>query len=182
LGGAGAGGGIRLVAPLIAGTGTITAAGGASGLVGYAASTIACNNGASGIVRLEAFQQTFTGTFPNTTYYLATPVNLFVPTSTTQPSILVTSIGGVPVPANPTGSFTVPDVVLNSSSPLTVNIQANNIPVGTTASLYFSNQSFPLQTVVSSPLAGTAASSTATATVTLYPGYTEGYVIATWTE
>jgi hypothetical protein len=116
-GGGGAGGGIRLVAPSIAGTGTITASGG-TGL----ADNPGCSYGASGIVRLEAFQQTFTGTFPNTTYYLATPANLFVPTATAQPSILVTSIGGVPVPANPTGSFTVPDVVLNSSSPLTVNI------------------------------------------------------------
>jgi hypothetical protein len=72
--------------------------------------------------------------------------------------------------------------VLNSSSPLTVNIQANNIPTGTTASLYFGNESLGLQTIVSSPLAGTNASSTATATVTLQPGYSEGYVIATWTQ
>jgi hypothetical protein len=167
----GAGGGVRLVAPLVAGTGTITASGGSS----------TCG-GVSGIVRLEAFQQTFTGTFPSTNYYLATPVNLFLPASTAQPSIMVTSIGGVAVPANPTGSFTVPDVVLNSSSPLAVNIQATNIPTGTTANLYFANESFALQTVLSSALAGTTASSTATATVTLHPGYSEGYIVATWTQ
>jgi hypothetical protein len=177
-GGGGAGGGIRLVAPSIAGTGTITAAGGA----GLPDNPGNCTWGASGIVRLEAFQQTFSGSFPNTTYYLATPINLFVPAATAQPSIMVTSIGGVAVPPNPTGSFAVPDVVLNSSAPVIATIQAQNIPVGTTASLYFTNESFPLQTVVSSPLAGTAASSTATATVTLHPGYSEGYIVATWMQ
>jgi len=162
------------VAPTIAGTGIITATGG---------SHVNCpGGGASGIVRLEAFQQTFTGSFAGTNYYLATPFTLFVPASTAQPSIMVTSIGGVAVPPNSTGSFTVPDVVLNSSAPLTVNIQATNIPTGTTVNVYFANESFALQTVVSSPLAGTMALSTATATVTLHPGYSEGYVVATWTQ
>ena len=53
---------------------------------------------------------------------LATPVGLFLPLSSAQPSIMVTSIGGVAVPPSPTGSFTVPDVALNSNSPLTINI------------------------------------------------------------
>jgi len=170
---------VRLVAPTIAGTGTITAAGGTTPCVyGGAAS--------SGIVRLESFQDTFitTGTIPNTSYYLATPVNLFVPAATAQPSITVTSIGGIPVPPNPTGSFTVPDVTLNSSSPLTVNIQATNVPAGTTATLYFSTENFPDQTIVSSQLATTSTpgTTTASATVTLNPGYSKGYVVATWTQ
>jgi len=97
---------------------------------------------------------------------------------------MVTSIGGVPVPPNPTGSFTVPDVVLNSSSPVTVNIQANNLPVGTTPTLYFLTENFPDQTIVSSPLANstTPGITTASTTVTLNPGYSKGYVIATWTQ
>jgi hypothetical protein len=96
---------------------------------------------------------------------------------------MVTSIGGVAVPANPTGSFTAPDVALNSSSPLTVNISASNIPLGTIPTVYFSTENFPDQRITASAgLAGTLAVSTTTATVTLNPGYSIGYVIATWTH
>jgi hypothetical protein len=90
----------------------------------------------------------------------------------------------VAVPANPTGSFTVPDVVLNSSAALTVNIQATNIPAGTTATIYFSTENFPDQKITSSPLTATSTTgvTTATATVTLSPGYSKGYVIASWVQ
>lgn len=169
--GAGSGGGIRLVAPAISGTGAITAAGGSS----------ACG-GVSGVVRLEFFQDTFTGTISGN-FYGATPVNVFAPAPGSQPTIMVTSIGGVAVPANPTGSFTVPDVLLNSTSPLTVNIQASNIPLGTVPTVYFSTQNFPDQKITANAgLAGTLASSTTTATVTLNPGYSIGFVTATWKQ
>jgi len=172
--GPGAGGGIRLVAPTIAGSGTITAVAGTNGCGG---------GGANGNVRMEAFTYSFTGTTGGT-LYLATPFNLFVPTSAAQPSIMVTSIGGVAVPPSPGGSFTVPDVTVNSSSPLTVKIQATNIPAGTTATVYFDTESNPSQAIVSTPLAATSTPgvTTATATVTLKSGYSKGFVVATWTQ
>jgi hypothetical protein len=169
----GAGGGIRLIAPTVAGTGAITAAGGGGGNYG-------CNGGASGIVRLESFQYTFTGTTGGT-FYFATPVNLFLPSATAQPSITVATINGTKVPTSPTGSFTIPDVLLNSSSPLSVVILASNIPLGTVPTLYFLTENFSDQTITASAgLAGTLVSSTTTATVTLNPGYSIGYVTATW--
>lgn len=171
--GGGAGGGVRLVAPTIAGTGVISAAGGGAAYGG------GCN-GASGIVRLESFLYTFTGSTGGN-FYFATPVNLFLPAANSQPTIIVTSINGFPVPSSPTGSFTVPDVLLNSSSPMAVNIQASNIPLGTVPTVYFSTENFPDQKIAANAgLAGTLASSTATATVTLNPGYSIGYVTATW--
>ncbi|HUB81529.1 MAG TPA: hypothetical protein VMB03_22170 [Bryobacteraceae bacterium] len=175
--GGGSGGGVRLVAPSISGTGTITAAGGGPGGT-YNSSN---NGGGNGVVRLEFFQNTFTGTTAGT-LYTATPVNLYVPAPSAQPTIMVTSIGGIAVPANPTGSFTVPDVLLNTSSPLTVNIQASNIPLGTAPVIYFSTQNFPDQAITAGALAGTLAQSTSTATVTLNPGYSIGYVTATWKQ
>jgi len=172
-GGAGAGGGIRLVAPTITGNGAISAAGGYS--------HYNCR-GANGTVRLEAFQNTFTGSGGGNVY-TATPVNLFIPAVSSQPSIMVTSIGGVAVSPNPTGSFTVPDVLVNSSSPLTVAIKASNIPLGTIPTIYFSTENYPDQKIAASAgLAGTVASSTTTATVTLNPGYSIGYIVATWTQ
>jgi len=172
--GGGAGGGIRLEAPAIAGTGTITAAGGV-------VANSNCN-GASGIVRLEFFQSTFTGTTGGT-LYTATPVNLYIPAVNTQPYIAVTSIGGINVPANPTGSFVVPDVLLNSTSALTVTIQAVNVPTGTVPTVYFSTENFPDQKIAANAgLAGTLASSATTATVTLKPGFSVGFVTATWSQ
>lgn len=168
--GSGAGGAVRLVSGLIAGSGSVTAGGGACS--GYGCSTV------SGIIRLEAYQITYTG-FRT---IAATPVGLFLPSPTAQPSIVVTSVGGVPVATSPTGSFVMPDVTVNSSSPLTVVIQATNVPPGTTATLYTTTENFPDQKIISNPFAGTMASSTATATITLQPGYSLGYVTATWTQ
>jgi hypothetical protein len=176
--GGGAGGGVRLVAPTIAGIGAITATGGvgSSGNSGYGCT------GANGIVRLESLQNTFTGSTSGN-LYLANPFSLFIPASTAQPSLMVTSIGGVPVPSNPTGSFVVPDAVVNSTSPLTVNIQASNIPLGTIPTIYFSTENFPDQKIAANAgLAGTLASSTTTATVTLNPGYSIGFITATWVQ
>jgi hypothetical protein len=94
---------------------------------------------------------------------------------------MVTSIGGIAVPPNPTGSFTVPDVLLNSSSPLTVNINASNVPLGTIPTLYFSTENYPDQKITANAgLAGSLANSTTTATVTLNPGYSVGYITVTW--
>jgi len=179
--GGGGGGGVRLVAPVIAGTGgTITTAGG-GGSSGSGFDAGGCG-GANGIVRLESFQNTFTGSTSGN-LYLANPFSLFIPASTAQPSLIVTSIGGVAVPSNPTGSFVVPDAVVNSSSPLTVNIQASNIPLGTIPTVYFSTENFPDQKIAANAgLAGTLASSTTTATVTLNPGYSIGFITATWVQ
>jgi len=65
---------------------------------------------------------------------------------------------------------------------VTVNIQASNIPLGTIPTVYFSTLNEPDQAITATALAGTTlASSTATATVTLKPGYSIGYVVANWT-
>lgn len=176
--GGGAGGGLRLVAPVVTGSGTITAAGGATGF-----QLGGCTNpGASGIVRIESFQYTFTGTIGGT-LYTASPVALFLPAATGLPTISVTAINGISIPPNPTGSFTVPDVLLNSTSPLAVSIHASNIPLGTIPTLHFYTQNFPDQTIAATAgLAGTVGSLTTTATVTLNPGYSIGLVTATWSQ
>jgi hypothetical protein len=171
--GAGAGGGIRLVAPLVTGTGLISSVGGfVDGR---------CTARQNGIVRLEANQNTFSGSVGGT-YYTATPGGLFLPSPTGQPSIVVTSVGGISVNTSPTGAFTVPDVTVNSTSPLTAQIQAANVPTGTIPTLYILTENFPDQKIVSTPLAGTLATSSATATVTLPPGYSKGFITATWTQ
>jgi hypothetical protein len=128
----------------------------------------------TGVVRVEAFTigaLNITGG----TLFTATPFGLFLSTSGV-PSVRVISVGGNPVAASPTGTFTVPDVSVNSNSPLTVAIQAANVPVGTVVTLVILSENGPDQIIPSTALAGTLASSTATASVTLAPGFSKGFL------
>jgi len=168
-GGGGSGGAIRLVAPTIGGTGMIHAEGNP---------TSAGNGGSAGRIRLEAFQRNFTGS-TNPTGVVASPFALFLPT-TPAPSVRVVSVDGQSVPPNPTGSFTVPDVSINKSTAVTVDIAASNIPPGTVVKLHVFSENGADQIIDSLPLAGTLATSTATASVVLPPGFSRGFVRATW--
>ena len=96
--------------------------------------------------------------------------------------VRVVSIGGTPVNQAPTGSFTIPDVTVNSASPLPVAIQAQNVPLGTTVTLFIFSENGPDQMIMSTPLAGPIALSTASASVMFPPGYSRGFVKATWTQ
>lgn len=166
----GSGGAIRLVAPSIIGaeTGKINALGG-DGRV---------RSGAAGRIRLEAFQQQFAGT-TNPTRISASPKELFLPTN--QPSVRVVSIDGKNVLSTPTGSFTVPDVAISKSTPVSVQIQARNIPLNATVTLLFFSENGPDISPSVSALSGTEAQSTATASVMLPSGFSRGFVRAKWT-
>jgi hypothetical protein len=94
--------------------------------------------------------------------------------------IRVTSIAGVTIPPNPTGNFTTPDVVFNQTGPVAVNIQASNVPLNATVTLYFFSEVAPDMTVQAGPLTGMVPSSTATVQVTFQPGFTRGVVRATF--
>jgi len=164
-GGSGSGGAIRLAAPSIDGGGSLSVTPTAS----------------PGLIRLEAFHQNFTGTTTQSAVGLAVPASVTLP-SGGPPAITVVSVSGVPVSATPTGSFLIPDTTINQSTPAIVAIQAKNIPVGTAVTLYFSSENGPDLTVAASALAGTLANSTATASVTFPPGFSRGYVKASWTQ
>jgi hypothetical protein len=169
--GSGAGGGIRLVAPTVSLTGLLNASEGTR----YSA----CQGGSDGVVRIEAF--TIGAINASGNLYTATPFGLFV-SSTGVPSISVLSVGGNPVATSPTGTFTMPDVTVNSNSPLPVSITASNVPVGTVVTLVIFSENGPDQSIMSTPLAGTLASSSATASVTLPSGFSKGFVKATYTQ
>ena len=90
------------------------------------------------------------------------------------PTVQIVSIGGVSVPPAAAASyFTVPDVTLNAGAPnpVTVALQATNVTVGTAIVVNVVTEGRTTRTsFTSTPLAGTLASSTATATVNLPPG------------
>jgi hypothetical protein len=77
------------------------------------------------------------------------------------------------VPGAPKGTFgNAPDIPFTTepTNPVTVELQAANIPLGTVVTLILTPESGVSSTVQSTPLAGALASSTATASVTLPQG------------
>ena len=102
-------------------------------------------------------------------------------------SIRVTAIDGVPVTANPSGSFVLPDVTISKNSPVDINVQATGIPPGTVVTLQVYPQTPTDSQIINLPtaqatLSGTLQSSTATATFTFPYGFSRGFVRATWTQ
>lgn len=143
-GGGGSGGSIRLIANTIAGNGTISATGTSGGSSNWAPG----GSGGTGRIRFEASTITrTTGTSPAMSIgnpYAVVPQNL--------PTLAITSVGSIQVPAAPKGAFGAPDVILpfNTQNPVTVALSAVNVPVGTTV------------TVKSSPAIGTTVTATGT--------------------
>jgi hypothetical protein len=161
--GGGSGGAIRLMATSLAGSaGSVLVNGGAGG-AGTANSVGGV--GAAGRIRLEAFSSTATWTFSHSPSQTV-PGSVQLPST---PTLTITSVAGVAAPSAPTGSYSLPDITLPSSttSPVTVELAASNIPLGTTVTV----TSTPLvgagTTATSTGLSGTVASSTATASLSV---------------
>jgi hypothetical protein len=166
--GCGSGGAIRLIANTMSGgqietrdlNCSITTLGTATG-------------GSSGRVRLEAFNLGNITSFPAASR--GTPGQVPALPGPNFPKVQITSIGGAAVPPNPQATFlSVPDTSLDPNStpnPVTVDLQASNVSLGTVIAVSVVTEGFTTATTVNStPLAGTLASSTATASVTLPPG------------
>jgi hypothetical protein len=172
--GSGAGGAVKLVANTVSGNGqgVIRALGGGSCVSGTA--------GATGAIQLEAANLPITGIGADITETQAAPGALFLPTTPT--SIQIVSVGGVPVANPPGGRFTNPDVVINTSSPVTIVIQTSGIPVGTVLNLNVYSEDGTTQTVQTTPLQGSVQSATASASVTFPPDLSLGSVKAVWTQ
>lgn len=158
-GGAGSGGAIRLVGNEISGSPALSVGGGCYWSF--------CGLGASrGRIRIEAFDLTHF-TPANSDFSRGLPSPAVLPKA---PSLKIVSVGGVNAPTNPAASLALnPDIVVPTSvtNPVTVAIQAANIPLGTVIQIAQVIDANEKTVVNSTPLAGTVASSTATASVTL---------------
>jgi hypothetical protein len=167
-GGGGSGGAIRLMANTIVLNSSVQASGGLSSFGGSAS---------PGRIRFESFQFTNPGSGgAGPVYSSSVPFAIALP-ATAPGSLKVTSVAGIPINANP---FSFPDATINSSSPINVNIQAQFVPPGTVPKLIVFSETGADQTIVCTPLQGTLQSSTSTASITLPPGGSRGFVKATW--
>ncbi|HUB79216.1 MAG TPA: hypothetical protein VMB03_10490 [Bryobacteraceae bacterium] len=170
-GGAGAGGAIHLVAPAILGNGSLSANSGASNVNGVVVT--------NGIVRFSTNNSAFTGTA--TGGAILGP--LFLPPANSTlatPSLSITQVNGVAVPPEAAGSYLNPDVIINSTGAVNVNLAAANIPLGTIVTLRITAETGADNTISCSPLAGSTASSIATCSATFPFSVSIAGVRASW--
>lgn len=152
-GGAGSGGAIRLVATTLIGNGILRAKGG---------------DGGGGLGRIRAEAESLPSFNPS-----ANPTLLFDfprPVSLAGiPSLRITGVNGVTVPAFPTG---IDDVTLPAdiTNPVAINFSGINIPLTTTVTVKMTPAQGANVSATSTPLSGTEASSTASASITLPQG------------
>lgn len=171
-GAGGAGGAVRLIANTISGNPFINVDGGGLG----------CNPriyGASGYIRIEAYTYNnlnLGGSLNSTSFGL--PNSATLPNS---PQLKIKTIAGQTTPVMPTGSYYTPDLVVpnSQSGPVTVALEAANMPLDTIIRVTLTPDTGPITIVSSTPLAGTTAASTATASVTLPVGVSLIHATAT---
>ena len=135
--------------------------------------------GTNGAIRIEAFTNYFVGGFSGTPASFAWQVSTFV---VVTPRVSVVGVNGTPVTEPPTGNLSTPDVEIDTAGPVTLNIQASGIPLGTLITLHIYSDNNTDQTVQTTPLVGSVEASTATVNVTFPSGYSLNYVKATWTQ
>jgi hypothetical protein len=165
-GGAGAGGGVHLQAPVILGCRThVYARGGRQ----------SASNGGDGRTRIDALSVSGIGAVPPATTNLLTDA----PLPPAQPFLRITRINGVNVPVSPRFDYASPDVLINTTSPVPVVLAAANIPVNTPVTVLFTTETGADITATVN-LTGTAASSTATVNVTLPLGTARLVARAIW--
>jgi hypothetical protein len=151
-GGSGSGGAVRLVATTLVGNATIDVSGGPGA--------------SAGRIRVEAFTNAATlngGATGGVTVGTPDTIALNVV------GLRIAAIGGVPVPPAPGGSYSTPDVILpaGTTSPVTVTLEASQIPLGTTITVTATPLSGSPVLATSTPLVGTPAAATAAATLAI---------------
>jgi hypothetical protein len=174
--GGGSGGAIRLVASTISGNGTISATGGTgydatssntstNGSYSYCTAASAYTAGTAGRIRLETNSMLrTTASTPVANSDLPGPLTL----PGTTPTVAITSIGGVAVPASPTGYNDV--TLAATANPVSVAVTTSGVTVGSTVTLTVAPPNGPITTAVSGATTGTLDKATANVSVNLPVG------------
>lgn len=153
-GGGGSGGAVRLVTQTFTGSGAISVTGGAN----YGA-------GGSGWIRIDALAYNDAVTFSGVVSQGYQPI--IIPTPGQGMQLTITSIGGVPVPANPAGILATPDAILSAqqTNPIPVVVSCSNVPLNSSIIVTVVPQSGASVSAVANNNTGSLASSTATASL-----------------
>ena len=155
--GSGSGGSVRLIAPTVSGGGALRVDGSTSG-----------QDSSAGRIRVEAFSHGTLSVSPNPSVAAFTrPGPVLLPA--TAPRVRATAIvladtTTIPISPTPSGSYAMPDAVMNTIDPITLNVAAENVPVAqnVTVSVRVLSDDGGVMVLSSTPLSGTDAASTAT--------------------
>jgi hypothetical protein len=172
-GGAGAGGSVRLVSRWIGGQGH-------ADTIHVVVTTPGSCLAEHGKVRIERLSGVRVGIAGHSSG--GSPIDPYIPTGLTNSKVSVLSVGGIAVNATPTGSFDIPDVIIDSKTPLPVVIETLNVPVGTIVSMWIYSEAGEAVKVDFPPLTGASDTRRATATATFPYGFSRGFVRASFTR
>jgi hypothetical protein len=175
--GGGGGGGAILIASsaTVTLTGSVVAKGGSAGTGGQsrggggsggAVRIVSANFAGSGTLNVDGGIGAGQGGRGRTRVEIATTGTLSLGGI---PTLAITSVGGVAAPASPTGTGDV-SIPVDAPNPATVAFSASGVPVGNTIALTVTPLRGTPSTATSGPLAGSAASSTATANISIPQG------------
>lgn len=163
--GAGSGGAIRLVATQIFGSGSISANGGSEP---YAQGQ---QNGGAGRIRFDTYDNEFHGGGIGGQFTQGSQF-IIIPTAGQLPQLTVTSVGGVPVSASPTGVLSTPDAVLSAqqNNPIPIVVSCANLPLNSQITVSVKPASGAAVSATGLNSTGTVSSSTATISIVIPRG------------
>ena len=144
---------MRLVATKITGSGAVNTGGGAG-----ANNTTA----GKGRVRFDSYENDFSGGIGG--IFAQGSQFVIIPSAGQLSQLTVTSVGGVPVSASPTGALSTPDAVLSAqqNNPIPIAVNCANLPLNTPITVSIKPMNGPPVSAVGYNSTGTLASSTAT--------------------
>jgi hypothetical protein len=163
--GAGSGGAIRLVASQVFGSGAIRANGGNGNYEANPPQT-----GGQGRIRFDVYDNEFSGSIGSA--FTQGSQFIIIPTAGQLPQLTVTSIGGVPVSASPSGALSTPDAVLSAqqNNPIPIVVSCVNLPLNTQITVSVKPANGAAVSATGYNTTGTLASSTATISINMPRG------------
>jgi hypothetical protein len=174
-GGGGSGGAIRLVAQRLTGHGSLDVSGGNSRL--FTGAQIRGSTAGSGRIRFDTLDNAFGGIINGLFTQGYQPI--IIQTNGQGAQLTVTSVGGVPVSASPTGSLSTPDAVLSAqqNNPIPIVVNCANLPLNTQVTVSVRPANGLAVSATGYNNTGTQSSSTATILINMPRG--GGFIYAT---
>lgn len=167
-GGGGSGGAIRFVSQRLTGHGNLDVSGGNSRL--FTGAQVRGSTAGSGRIRFDTLDNSFGGSVNGAFTQGYQPI--IIQTNGQGAQLTVTSVGGVPVSASPSGQLATPDAVLSAqqSNPVSVVVHCSNIPLNTQITVNVKPANGATVSATGLNSSGTLSSSTATVLITMPRG------------
>jgi len=155
--GVGSGGAIRIVGSRITGSGSIN---------------VWTSEGGGGRVRFDTYENNFGGSLSLYTVFSQGFQPIIIPSPGQLAQLTVTSVGGVPVSASPTGALSTPDAVLSAqqNNPIPIGVSCANLPLNTPITVTVKPMNGSPVSAVGYNTTGTQASSTASISMNIPRG------------